>query len=41
MNCKHFDFDNFGNSICKLGGTCENPNTCRSRVAVENTCEKR
>lgn len=32
MNCKHFDYDHFGNPICKLGGTCDNPDTCASKT---------
>lgn len=31
MNCKHFDFDNSGNRICKLGGLCDSPESCRSK----------
>lgn len=31
MNCKHFDFDNTGKRICKLGGLCETPETCPSK----------
>lgn len=27
-NCKHFDLDNAGNSICKLGGTCDTSEKC-------------
>lgn len=30
-NCKHFDLDNSGNSLCKLGGMCDNPDTCLSK----------
>lgn len=36
MNCKHFDLDNSGNRICKLGGLCDNPETCRSKEAAES-----
>lgn len=31
MNCKHFDIDNNGKRICKLGGLCEQPETCKSK----------
>ena len=30
-NCKHYDFDCNGNPICKIGGTCSNPDTCKSK----------
>ena len=35
MNCKHFDLDNSGNRICKLGGKCDTPDTCRSKEPAD------
>ena len=35
MNCKHFDYDNSGNRICKLGGMCDASETCRSKEPVK------
>lgn len=34
-NCKHFDFDNAGNGICRLGGTCDMPEHCSLREEKE------
>lgn len=34
-NCKHFDFDNFGNGICLLGGACDNPANCRMKETTD------
>ena len=35
-NCKHFDFDNFGNGICLLGGACDNPANCRMKETSDS-----
>jgi len=33
--CKYFDLDSRGESICRLGGTCDFPERCTNKVVEE------